>query len=89
MLGSNQETKHTRAFYAQREDLISNDLPSMNAATGEKYVGNSDDSWATRSGFARINYTFADRYLLELNGRYDLSSKFLKMTVPYLVLHSL
>lgn len=35
MLGYNQETKHTRAFYAQREDLISNDLPSMNAATGE------------------------------------------------------
>lgn len=26
-------------------------LPSMDAATGEKYVGNSDDSWATRSGF--------------------------------------
>lgn len=78
MLGYNQETKHTRAFYAEREDLISNDLPSMNAATGEKYVGNSDDSWATRSGFARINYTFADRYLLELNGRYDLSSKFPK-----------
>lgn len=50
----------------------------MDAATGEKYVGNSDDSWATRSGFFRVNYSFADRYLLELNGRYDLSSKFPK-----------
>lgn len=78
MLGFNQETKHTRAFYAQRNSLISNDLPSMNAATGDKYVGNSDDSWATRSGFFRVNYTFADRYLLEVNGRYDLSSKFPK-----------
>lgn len=78
MLGFNQETKHTRAFYAQRENLISNELPSMDAATGEKYVGNSDDSWATRSGFFRVNYSFADRYLLELNGRYDLSSKFPK-----------
>ena len=78
MLGFNQETKHTRAFYAQRNSLISNDLPSMDAATGEKYVGNSDDSWATRSGFFRVNYTFADRYLLEVNGRYDLSSKFPK-----------
>ena len=53
-------------------------FPSMNAATGEKYVGNSDDSWATRSGFFRVNYSFADRYLLEVNGRYDLSSKFPK-----------
>lgn len=78
MLGYNQETKHTRAFYAQRNELISNDLPSMDSATGDKYVGNSDDSWATRSGFFRVNYTFADRYLLELNGRYDLSSKFPK-----------
>ena len=78
MLGYNQETKHTRSFYAQRNELIYNDLPSMSNATGERYVGNSDDSWATRSGFARINYTFNDRYLLELNGRYDLSSKFPK-----------
>ena len=78
MLGFNQETKHTRAFYAQRNNLISNDLPSMDAATGERYVGNSDDSWATRSGFFRVNYSFADRYLLEVNGRYDLSSKFPK-----------
>ena len=78
MLGYNQETKHTRYFSAYREDLYSNDLPSMDNAGGEMQVSNSDDSWATRSGFARINYTFNDRYLLELNGRYDLSSKFPK-----------
>lgn len=78
MAGYNQETKHTRGFSASRDELISNDLPSMNAATGEKDVGNSDDSWATRSGFFRVNYSFADRYLLEVNGRYDLSSKFPK-----------
>lgn len=78
MAGYNQETKHTRGFSAQRQELISNELPSMGSATGEKYVGNSDGSWATRSGFFRVNYTFADRYLLELNGRYDLSSKFPK-----------
>ena len=27
-------------------------------------------------GFSRINYVFKDRYLLEVNGRYDGSSKF-------------
>ena len=78
MLGYNQETKHVRSFWAKREELISNDLPSMNAATGEKYVGNDEGSWATRSGFFRVNYAFADRYLVEVNGRYDLSSKFPK-----------
>lgn len=39
MLGFNQETKHTRAFYAQRENLVSNELPSMDAATGENMWG--------------------------------------------------
>ena len=60
------------------KSLIANDIPSMNAATGEKYVSNGEGSWATRSGFFRVNYTFADRYLMEFNGRYDLSSKFPK-----------
>ena len=78
MLGYNQESKHTRSFSASREALIANDIPSMNAATGEKYVSNGEGSWATRSGFFRVNYTFADRYLMEFNGRYDLSSKFPK-----------
>lgn len=78
MAGFNQESKHTRYFYGERDELISNNLPSMNAAIGERFVGNSDDSWATRSGFFRVNYSFNDRYLLELNGRYDLSSKFPK-----------
>ena len=78
MVGYNQESKHTRFFSARREELISNNLPSMNAASGEKGVSNSEGSWATRSGFFRANYTFADRYLLEVNGRYDLSSKFPK-----------
>ena len=27
-------------------------------------------------GFSRLNYSYDDRYLLELNGRYDGSSKF-------------
>lgn len=78
MAGFNQESKHTRYFYARRNNLISNNLPSMDAASGDKFVSNSDDSWATRSGFFRVNYSFANRYLLELNGRYDLSSKFPK-----------
>ena len=35
-------------------------------------------SWAMLSYLARINYSFADRYLLELNGRWDASSRFMK-----------
>lgn len=78
MAGYNQESKHTNGFNATRESLISNDLGSLTNATGERYVGSSENSWATRSGFFRVNYNFDERYLLEVNGRYDLSSKFPK-----------
>lgn len=78
MTGYNQESKHTTGFNAGREQLISNDLGSLSYATGDRWVGSSDNSWATRSGFFRINYGYDERYLLEVNGRYDLSSKFPK-----------
>lgn len=78
LVGFNQEEKHVKSFYAQRQGLIVNELPSLNYATGEKYVGDGDNSWATRGGFFRLNYNFDERYLLEVNGRYDLSSRFPK-----------
>ncbi len=78
MIGFNQETKHATGFNASREQLISTDLGSLSYATGERTVGCNDDSWATRSTFFRVNYNYDERYLLEVNGRYDLSSKFPK-----------
>lgn len=78
MAGYNQESKHTTGFNAGRKNLISNELGSLSYATGDRWVGSSDNSWATRSGFFRANYNFDERYLLEINGRYDLSSKFPK-----------
>ncbi|HHJ10611.1 MAG TPA: SusC/RagA family TonB-linked outer membrane protein, partial [Bacteroidetes bacterium] len=32
--------------------------------------------WATQSVFGRLNYDFSEKYLLEINGRYDGSSRF-------------
>lgn len=78
LVGFNQETKHNKSFSASRDGLIVNELPSMSYATGEKYVSENDNSWATRGGFFRLNYGYDDRYLLEVNGRYDLSSRFPK-----------
>ncbi len=50
------------------------------------YLGNGDgstatsgggaNSWAMMSAYARLNYTFSDKYLFEVNGRYDGSSRF-------------
>lgn len=53
-------------------------VPSFEGGSGEKLLQDSYSEYAIRSGFARLNYSFNDRYLLELNGRYDGSSKFPK-----------
>ena len=44
--------------------------------TGDKQPGDIRKSWATRGFFGRVNYDYQGRYLLELNGRYDGSSRF-------------
>lgn len=76
LVGFNWERKDYRWFNAKREDLISPDIAGLGMAFGEKYNGSGEHSWATMGYFARINYNYDNRYLLELNGRYDGSSKF-------------
>ncbi|WP_245904020.1 SusC/RagA family TonB-linked outer membrane protein [Dysgonomonas alginatilytica] len=78
MGGYNQEYKHNRYFYAARKDLIDNNNPSINLATGERLVNGNESHWSVNGVFMRLNYNYRQKYLLELNGRYDGSSKFPK-----------
>ena len=76
LVGFNQETSKTDFFSAQRFQLINNDLPAINRATGTQNVNGSATLWAIQGAFFRFNYDYDGKYLLELNGRYDGSSKF-------------
>lgn len=58
--------------------LYSTDNPNVGMGTGDKQVQDTRNGWATRGFFGRINYDFDGRYLVELNGRYDGSSRFAK-----------
>lgn len=62
---------------ASRQDFYNNDLTSMGMGA-ESTMKNSgvDEQWALQSFFARANYNYDDRYLLEANIRYDGSSRF-------------
>jgi hypothetical protein len=67
-------------LYAYRKDLpVTNTLDQINAGseTGQQTSGNETEH-ALRSGFARLNYVYNDRYLFEANVRYDGSSRFPK-----------
>jgi len=76
LVGYNQEYRYDDSFNASRKDLISPSVPSIDLATGDREVGESITDWATRSGFFRFSYNYKNKYLLEVNGRYDGTSRF-------------
>lgn len=78
LLGFNQETRKTNSFSMYRDDLISSSFPTPELAVGEKGIGEDISEWAVRGMFFRVNYIYDDKYILEMNGRYDGTSRFPK-----------
>ncbi|MEC5145529.1 SusC/RagA family TonB-linked outer membrane protein [Chitinophaga sp. 212800010-3] len=76
LAGYNQENYEEHLVNASQQKLISSSLPFLSLTSGDASVSAVYNSYAIRSFFGRINYTFKDRYILELNGRYDGSSRF-------------
>ncbi|WP_162946637.1 SusC/RagA family TonB-linked outer membrane protein [Chitinophaga barathri] len=79
LAGYNQESYKWLLTTSTRNGLISSSLPYIGLTSGESTItvpfGN-DWNYAIRSFFGRVNYTYNDKYILELNGRYDGSSRF-------------
>jgi len=77
LLGYNYEHSKLEKRYYQRYDLINPDLPDFSLIDGQDFaLTGGGEEWTTLGGFFRFNYNYAERYLLEVNGRYDGSSKF-------------
>lgn len=77
MGGYNQEYKKNESFNLQVKNLLNQDYPFVNLNNDEKpLVGSSIGDWALVGQFFRVNYTFDNKYLVEINGRYDGSSRF-------------
>ena len=78
--GYNQESYEWSPVSASRTGLISSSVPYIGLTTGDATISTTGQggyySYAIRSWFGRINYTYKDRYILEGNGRYDGSSRF-------------
>lgn len=76
MIGGNAEEGEKELSSSKRMGLLDPNLPEFNLATGDQTVGGSHSEWGACGYFARINYDYKGIWLLELNGRYDGSSKF-------------
>ena len=76
MAGYSQESRNQELLWVLRDDMINPSMPSLSGATGEIQTKDEYKQYAIRSGFFRANYDYLGRYLVEVNGRYDGSSKF-------------
>lgn len=77
--GMSQEWYEARMFEASRTNLSTELEPTLNLGDPSTMSNNATySSWALRSGFGRVSYNYDERYLLEANIRYDLSSRFHK-----------
>ncbi|WP_164974202.1 SusC/RagA family TonB-linked outer membrane protein [Filimonas effusa] len=76
--GFNQELRLPKKITATRMDLASGTLNDLNLASGTQTVGGGSSEVALQGVFFRFNYDYKGRYLLEVNGRYDGSSRFPK-----------
>lgn len=78
LLGHSEISNTTDSLWAYRERFYSNDVQSIGQGSNDGTRNNKgrDTKWGLRSYMARVNYAFADKYLFEVNGRYDGSSRF-------------
>ena len=77
LIGYNFEQSIFKSIQEQRNGIIFPDAQDISLALGQSIITNGGwEQWDILGGFFRFNYDFKDRYLLEVNGRYDGSSKF-------------
>lgn len=74
--GFAQETSSQKNLNVNRLDMINTDLPSISGGVGEVTATDSYNEYIIRGGYGRINYDYMGKYLFEVNGRYDGSSRF-------------
>jgi TonB-linked SusC/RagA family outer membrane protein len=74
--GYNREESITTGNSTSRNGMISVDYPSLTNATGPLTATNSYSDFSLSGLFWRLNYDYKSKYILQLNERYDGSSKF-------------
>ncbi|SMO43952.1 SusC/RagA family TonB-linked outer membrane protein [Gracilimonas mengyeensis] len=76
MLGFNQEVFDRDRIGARIEDLLTVEKSNIAFGTQILDMEGSTLEWALQGYFGRFNYDYDGKYLLEVNARYDGSSRF-------------
>lgn len=78
MAGYQSEWYKYTSFSARKNDIANSSLPMLSLSSGDATVSDATGAWTTQGVFGRINYDYDNRYLVELNMRYDGTSRFRK-----------
>ncbi|WP_299546836.1 TonB-dependent receptor [Seonamhaeicola sp.] len=78
LVGGQKEIYDLSGLSGVSPNLVSDAIPSINTGTGKRDTNDDIDQWANIGFFGRFNYDFEEKYLLEVNARYDGTSKFPK-----------
>lgn len=76
--GYQQEDDNNTYISAFRDSFALPQYQQLSSGSNniDQKASGTTTEWALRSFFGRINYNYKQRYLLEINGRYDGSSRF-------------
>ncbi|QDK81035.1 TonB-dependent receptor [Spirosoma sp. KCTC 42546] len=78
-LGTNYERDEVDQYQARTNYIANDNVPSLGLGIGDattKSVLEVQNHYAIGSYFGRFNYAYQQKYLIEVNARYDGSSKF-------------
>ena len=78
MMGASQKYYERDRIMAEKDTLLDNSLSNLGIGTHLVQADGSALLYARRGYFGRFNYNYKGKYLLEVNARYDGSSRFPK-----------
>lgn len=76
LLGMQTEYYYNETIRMATKDVLLEDVPFINPTSSSVLVAEDKGEWANLGIFGRVNYTFDNRYMLEVNLRYDGASRF-------------
>ncbi|MDL2255350.1 TonB-dependent receptor [Parabacteroides sp. OttesenSCG-928-K15] len=77
MAGVQQEQQRNETLAGRKNDIVTNEVPAISTSTGEIHsLTDNLSHWSRLGAFFRVGYNYKERYLLELNCRYDGTSVF-------------
>lgn len=77
MVGINREKSHYKRMQVFANNLVDPTLPAINLNNDPRpSITGAENEWALFGTVFRLNYIYNNKYLIEVNGRYDGSSRF-------------